>query len=81
MKKPKFILTLTQAYLWKSFSTKFEFESLYGSQWILFKSHFQKVVDIRVNIENIQKYVNEVKKLHSTILAAPNTDDSEFPIV
>lgn len=37
---------------------------------------FAQVEDIRGNVENIQKYVNEVKKLHSTILASPTTDDS-----
>jgi hypothetical protein len=37
---------------------------------------FIQVEEIRTNVENIQKYVNEVKKLHSTILAAPTTDDS-----
>ena len=37
---------------------------------------FNQVEEIRTNVENIQKYVNEVKKLHSTILAAPTTDDS-----
>jgi len=36
---------------------------------------FTQVEDIRGNVENIQKYVNEVKKLHSTILASPTTDD------
>ncbi len=38
--------------------------------------NFFQVEDIKSNIENIQKYVNEVKRLHSNILAAPNTDDS-----
>jgi hypothetical protein len=37
---------------------------------------FNQVEDIRSNVESIQKFVNEVKKLHSTILAAPTTDDS-----
>lgn len=41
---------------------------------------FTQVEDIRGNVENIQKYVNEVKKLHSTILASPTTDDSSYLI-
>jgi len=43
---------------------------------IFMEEFFNQVEEIRTNVENIQKYVNEVKKLHSTILAAPTTDDS-----
>lgn len=43
---------------------------------VFMEEFFNQVEDIRSNVENIQKYVNEVKKLHSTILAAPTTDDS-----
>jgi t-SNARE complex subunit (syntaxin) len=43
---------------------------------VFMEEFFQQVEDIRSSVENIQKYVNEVKKLHSTILAAPTTDDS-----
>lgn len=42
---------------------------------VFMEEFFNQVEDIRTNVENIQKYVNEVKKLHSTILAAPTTDD------
>jgi syntaxin 1A len=42
---------------------------------IFMEEFFNQVEEIRTNVENIQKYVNEVKKLHSTILAAPTTDD------
>ncbi|CAF0788090.1 unnamed protein product [Brachionus calyciflorus] len=44
-------------------------------QTVFMEEFFIQVEDIRSNVENIQKYVNEVKKLHSTILAAPTTDD------
>jgi len=43
---------------------------------IFMEEFFNQVEDIRTNVENIQKFVNEVKKLHSTILAAPTTDDT-----
>ena len=43
---------------------------------VFMEEFFNQVEDIRSNVENIHKYVNEVKKLHSTILAAPTTDDS-----
>jgi len=42
---------------------------------VFMEEFFQQVDDIRTNVDSIQKYVNEVKKLHSTILAAPTTDD------
>jgi hypothetical protein len=45
-------------------------------QSVFMEEFFNQVEDIRSNVENIQKFVNEVKKLHSTILAAPTTDDS-----
>lgn len=45
---------------------------------VFMEEFFNQVEDIRGNVENIQKYVNEVKKLHSTILASPTTDDSKF---
>lgn len=44
-------------------------------QTVFMEEFFIQVEDIRSNVENIHKYVNEVKKLHSTILAAPTTDD------
>lgn len=44
-------------------------------QSVFMEEFFNQVEDIRSNVENIQKFVNEVKKLHSTILAAPTTDD------
>ena len=44
---------------------------------VFMEEFFNQVEDIRSNVENIQKYVNEVKKLHSTILASPTTDDSK----
>ena len=44
---------------------------------IFMEEFFNQEEDIRNNIDNIQKFVNEVKKLHSTILAAPTTDDSK----
>ena len=47
-------------------------------QSIFMEEFFNQVEDIRSNVENIQKFVNEVKKLHSTILAAPTTDDSQY---
>lgn len=43
---------------------------------VFMEEFFNSVEDIKSNIENIQKYVNEVKRLHSNILAAPNTDDT-----
>lgn len=36
---------------------------------------YNQVQDIRSNIENAHKYVDEVKRLHSSILSAPTTDD------
>jgi t-SNARE complex subunit (syntaxin) len=45
-------------------------------QSVFMEEFFNQVEDIRSNVESIQKFVNEVKKLHSTILAAPTTDDS-----
>ena len=45
---------------------------------IFMEEFFNQVEEIRTNVENIHKYVNEVKKLHSTILAAPTTDDSSL---
>lgn len=44
-------------------------------QSVFMEEFFNQVEDIRSNVESIHKYVNEVKKLHSTILAAPTTDD------
>ena len=37
-----------------------------------------KVVEIRENIEKVQANVEEVKKKHSAILSAPQTDESTF---
>jgi hypothetical protein len=37
---------------------------------------YRKVEQIRENIEKMQKNVEEVKKIHSSILSAPQTDDS-----
>lgn len=42
---------------------------------IFMEEFFKQVDDIRDNVGSIHKFVNEVKKLHSTILAAPTTDD------
>lgn len=39
---------------------------------------FNRVEEILSNVDNIQHYVNVVKKLHSKILAAPTTDDSRL---
>ncbi len=50
-------------------------------QSIFMEEFFNQVEDIRGNIDCIQKFVNEVKKLHSTILAAPTTDDSQFNLI
>ncbi|CAG2182582.1 unnamed protein product, partial [Oppiella nova] len=36
---------------------------------------FQEVEQIRENIEKMQTNVEEVKKIHSAILSAPQTDD------
>lgn len=36
---------------------------------------YNQVQDIRSNIENAHKYVEEVKRLHSSILSAPTTDE------
>ncbi len=47
---------------------------------VFMEEFFNQVEDIRNNVESIQKFVNEVKKLHSTILAAPTTDDSKTQI-
>ena len=47
---------------------------------IFMEEFFNQVEEIRTNVENIQRFVNEVKKLHSTILAAPTTDDSQWKI-
>lgn len=38
---------------------------------------FQEVEQIRENIEKMQTNVEEVKKIHSAILSAPQTDDSK----
>lgn len=38
---------------------------------------FQEVEDIRENIDKIQNNVEEVKRKHSAILSAPQTDESE----
>jgi hypothetical protein len=37
---------------------------------------YRKVEQIRESIEKMQKNVEEVKKIHSSILSAPQTDDS-----
>jgi len=42
---------------------------------VFMEEFFKQVEDIRDNVDSIHKFVNEVKKLHSTILAAPTTDD------
>jgi len=42
---------------------------------VFMEEFFNQVDDIRTNVENIQRCVNEVKQLHSKILAAPTTDD------
>ena len=39
---------------------------------------FQEVEDIRENIGKIQNNVEEVKRKHSAILSAPQTDESKF---
>ncbi len=41
----------------------------------------QKVEQIRENIEKMQTNVKEVKKIHSAILSAPQTDDSMSKII
>lgn len=38
---------------------------------------FQEVEDIRENIDKIQNNVDEVKRKHSAILSAPQTDESK----
>ena len=38
---------------------------------------FQDVEDIRSNIDKIQANVEEVKRKHSAILSAPQTDESK----
>ena len=38
---------------------------------------FQEVEDIRENIGKIQNNVEEVKRKHSAILSAPQTDESK----
>ena len=38
---------------------------------------FQEVEDIRENCDKIQLNVEEVKRKHSSILSAPQTDESE----
>lgn len=40
---------------------------------------FDVVEDIREMIDNIQANVEEVKKKHSAILSAPQSDESKFP--
>ena len=47
-------------------------------QTVFMAEFFNQVEDIRGTVNAIHNYVNEVKKLHSTILAAPTTDDSQF---
>jgi len=42
---------------------------------VFMEEFFKQVEDIRDNVDAIHKFVNEVKRLHSTILAAPTTDD------
>ncbi len=42
---------------------------------VFMEEFFKQVDDIRDHAGQIHKLVNEVKKLHSTILAAPTTDD------
>ena len=42
---------------------------------------FQEVEDIRENIGKIQNNVEEVKRKHSAILSAPQTDESKIIIV
>ncbi len=53
------------------------------SSSILFSFYFcvvfhDQVNEIRENIDKIQANVEEVKKKHSAILSAPQTDESEF---
>jgi hypothetical protein len=50
----------------------------YINKYLVKITIFFQVEDIKSNIENIQKYVNALKRLHSIILDAPNTDDSLF---
>ena len=38
---------------------------------------FQEVEEIRENIDRIQNNVEEVKRKHSAILSAPQTDESK----
>ncbi len=38
--------------------------------------NYRKVEQIRESIEKMQKDVEEVKKIHSSILSAPQTDNS-----
>jgi hypothetical protein len=47
-------------------------------QTVFMAEFFNQVEDIRGNVDSIHNFVNEVKKLHSTILAAPTTDDSKL---
>ena len=42
---------------------------------------FQEVEDIRENIDKIQNNVEEVKRKHSAILSAPQTDESKILII
>lgn len=43
--------------------------------------YFKKVNEIREMIEKIQTNVEEVKKKHSAILSAPQTDESKFQLI
>ena len=40
---------------------------------------FQDIEEIRTNIDKIQAQVDEVKRKHSEILSAPQTDESKNP--
>lgn len=42
---------------------------------------FSEVEEIREMIDKIQNNVEEVKKKHSAILSAPQTDESKFEIL
>lgn len=43
---------------------------------LLFSAFYFQVEEIRENIDKIQANVEEVKKKHSAILSAPQTDES-----
>lgn len=45
--------------------------------FFVFNFKFEQVNEIRENIDKIQANVEEVKKKHSAILSAPQTDESK----